>query len=149
MQLMELIEICRKGENLRWFRKHGCGKRVIQDFNERKIMRRWFTALDNDHSGKISIDELLLPLTALGCNLDKKSLRNVIYLGFQKLDIDFNEFVILLRSERLGASESLSNFMKEYESGSLGDLSMPFMSVLLTYQIQQSMTRIFGTVNSN
>lgn len=112
-------------------------------------MRRWFTALDNDHSGKISIDELLLPLTALGCNLDKKSLRNVIYLGFQKLDIDFNEFVILLRSERLGASESLSNFMKEYESGSLGDLSMPFMSVLLTYQIQQSMTRIFGTVNSN
>lgn len=105
----EKMEDLRHEEIERWCAKHGLRTNEKYTNMEKRKLRRWFQAMDNDGSGEVNVEELQDPMLSAGILKTREQvvrvLANVDKNG--TMGIDFEEFLLALSANKLADKSKL------------------------------------------
>ena len=119
-----------------WLRRHGKTDRIDFDEKTRSTYRRYFSALDEDSSGTIGVDELLEPLIALGLAENREQVKALFDIvdTEQSEHIEFDEFLSILKCK--DGYQPIAEFFRAMTNGNLIPDSnvLPFHLVVSAYR---------------
>lgn len=129
-----------------WLRRHGKTDRIDFDEQTRSTYRRYFSALDEDASGTIGVDELLEPLVALGLADSREQVKALFDIvdTQQSEHIEFDEFLAILKCK--DGYQPIAEFFKAMTAGNLIPDSnvLPFHLVVSAYRRKMLMASMTG-----
>ena len=129
-----------------WLRRHGKSDRIDFDEQTRSTYHRYFSALDEDSSGTIGVDELLEPLAALGLADSREQVKALFDIvdTQQSEHIEFDEFLSILKCK--DGYQPIAEFFKAMTAGNLIPDSnvLPFHLVVSAYRRKMLLTSMKG-----
>ncbi len=116
----------------KWLVKHGKAELLdFQDFEIKKL-KECFASLDSDGSGAIGIEELEDPLIGLGLADTRQQVQDMIDIVDEdgSGQIEFDEFLGIIKNDSDESTSKINNFFKELASGHLGGGSLSFNMIV-------------------
>lgn len=110
----EKLEDVRQTEIEDWCRKRGKKPKYRYSNAEKRMLRKWFKALDNDGSGEVDVEELQDPLLSSGIFKTREQVVRVLANVDKNntLGIDFEEFLLALGSNKLADNSKLKRLQE-------------------------------------
>ena len=134
----------------KWLVKHGKAELLdFQDF-EIKSLKECFQSLDSDGSGAIGIEELEDPLIGLGLADTRQQVQDMIDIVDEdgSGQIEFDEFLSIIKNDSDESTSKINNFFKELASGHLGGGDLSFNMIVQKMRRKYMLNAITSTVES-
>lgn len=134
----------------KWLVKHGKAELLdFQDF-EIKSLKECFQSLDSDGSGAIGIEELEDPLIGLGLADTRQQVQDMIDIVDEdgSGQIEFDEFLSIIKNDSDESTSKINNFFKELASGHLGGGDLSFNMIVQNMRRKYMLNAITSTVES-
>mmetsp|Transcript_26981 Transcript_26981/g.31090 ORF Transcript_26981/g.31090 Transcript_26981/m.31090 type:complete len:257 (+) Transcript_26981:46-816(+) len=137
-QLQGISNNLHSRDERKWLKKHGKSRYIDFDDLQRSKLKRYFTALDEDGSGSIGIEELEEPLIALGLAETKEQVMRII----EEVDddgsgtIEFEEFLSIIKNKHGKEHSPMYDLFQNMMRGNLEgvDNTLPFKMVYTNYR---------------
>lgn len=110
----EKLEDLRQDENEKWCGKHGKKMNEKYTNREKRLLRKWFQAMDYDGSGEVNVEELQDPMLSSGILKTREQVVRVLANVDKNhtMGIDFEEFLLALHSNKLADQKKLKKLQR-------------------------------------
>lgn len=112
--LEEKLEDLRQEEIEHWCDKHGTTPNEKYTNKEKRMLRKWFKALDYDGSGEVNVEELQDPMLSSGILKTREQVVRVLANVDKNntLGIDFEEFLLALSANKLADQRKIKKLQQ-------------------------------------
>jgi hypothetical protein len=112
--LEEKLEDLRQEEIEHWCYKHGTTANEKYTNIEKRMLRKWFQALDYDGSGEVNVEELQDPMLSSGILKTREQVVRVLANVDKNntLGIDFEEFLLALSANKLADQRKIKKLQQ-------------------------------------